>query len=205
MALYHRCGSRFWLLVALAVGLGLILALGGCSGGGLFARFTDALTGGGSGDENPSLTDRFLGTPGAGGNALAYLGAVGGISCLGGIVAMCITRGQQGMRPILLGTGLIILNYAILEFFRPLFWLAVILTGIASIVIGYRAISGASNGSGLIRAVRDRFGGGAELADMGEDRAGDSVNGNRGGAGVAGAGSGVVGAGPRNKEEVDNA
>ena len=71
------------------------------------------------------------------GSQLAVLSWVGGISALVGIAAMVITRGSMGMRAIVIGVCLVVLNFAIANYLSWILIPVLVATGIMSLAWGY--------------------------------------------------------------------
>ena len=69
--------------------------------------------------------------------SLSILSLVGGISCLAGIVALVITRGTMGMRAIVIGICLCLLNFIVATYAVWIFVPMIIATGLVSITWGY--------------------------------------------------------------------
>ena len=68
---------------------------------------------------------------------LSILSLVGGISCLTGIVALVITRGTMGIRAIVIGICLCLLNFIVATYAIWIFVPMIIVTGLVSITWGY--------------------------------------------------------------------
>jgi len=68
---------------------------------------------------------------------LAVLSWVGGISTLAGIASLVITRGTVGMRAIVIGVCLVILNFAIANYLSWILIPALVGTGFVSLAWAY--------------------------------------------------------------------
>lgn len=131
------------------------LVLAACSSGWNFpwsAANPGNGSAGGSGIPNP------LGGGANAGRALGWLSFTGGLSILAGVFNA--VRGRPFLSPVVLGVGLILTNWLILALAPAIFWLAVGITGILAVVIGYRAIKGLGNGERLAKAAIGRVVGG---------------------------------------------
>lgn len=71
---------------------------------------------------------------------LAVLSWVGGIATITGIAALMITRGTFGMRAILIGVALVILNFAIANYLSWVLIPAIVGTGFVSLAWSYVTI-----------------------------------------------------------------
>ena len=71
------------------------------------------------------------------GNGLAMLSWVGGIATLAGIAALVITSGRMGMRAILIGVCLCVLNFVVATYAAWILFPVLIATGMVSIAWGY--------------------------------------------------------------------
>lgn len=65
---------------------------------------------------------------------------IGGISILGGIAAMVITRGAIGIRAVGIGIGLVLLNYAVARYADWIFIPILVATAAISLTFGYRVV-----------------------------------------------------------------
>ena len=113
------------ILVSLA-----FLLLFGCSWG----QTADPFMGTGSWTSNLPPTD---GSPGA---ALGVLNWTAGVSILGGMVSMVLTRSRMGLAAIVGGCCLIILSYAIAAYAHYVILPAGIVITTASAIWGYKTI-----------------------------------------------------------------
>ena len=71
------------------------------------------------------------------GNGLGMLSWVGGIATLAGIAAMVITGGRMGLRAIIIGVCLCILNFIVANFASWILIPVLFATGLISIAWGY--------------------------------------------------------------------
>ena len=84
--------------------------------------------------------------PFTGGNATAaahnmnMLSWIGGLSILGGIAAMVITRGSMGTRALGVGIGLILLNYAVARYAHWIFIPVLVATAAISLTYAYQIV-----------------------------------------------------------------
>ena len=88
----------------------------------------------------PTLGDKVTyvaGEVGKSGNGLAMLSFVGGIATLAGIAALVITSGRMGMRAILIGVLLCVLNFVVATYATWILIPVLIATGMISIAWGY--------------------------------------------------------------------
>ena len=74
------------------------------------------------------------------GSELAILSWVGGISTLAGIASIVITRGTMGMRAIVIGVGLIVLNFPVANYLTWILVPVLIGTGLISLAWSYKTI-----------------------------------------------------------------
>ncbi len=74
------------------------------------------------------------------GSELAILSWVGGISTLAGIASIVITRGMMGMRAIIIGVGLIVLNFAVANYLSWILVPVLVGTGLISLAWSYKTI-----------------------------------------------------------------
>tara|TARA_Y100001938_G_scaffold148703_1_gene233227 strand:+ start:933 stop:1286 length:354 start_codon:yes stop_codon:yes gene_type:complete len=65
---------------------------------------------------------------------------IGGLSTIAGIVALMGTQGRMGLRAVVIGIGMILLNQAIARYSDWLFWPAIIATGGISLTYGFLTI-----------------------------------------------------------------
>ena len=65
---------------------------------------------------------------------------IGGLSTVAGILALVLTRGSMGVRAIIIGIGLVLLNQAIARYGDWLFLPTLISTGAISVTYGYITI-----------------------------------------------------------------
>jgi hypothetical protein len=71
---------------------------------------------------------------------LSMLSWVGGLATIAGIVALVITRGTFGMRAIVIGVCLVILNYAIANYLSWILFPTLVGTGCVSLAWAYITI-----------------------------------------------------------------
>jgi hypothetical protein len=110
---------------------GIALLLSGCSSG-----LRSTLPGSSISSIGRQISD--VSGVGGGHTSLAVLAWVGGISTLGGIVLLALTRGHRGWYPFLGGIGLVLLNWLILTYAHALFLPVIIGTGVISVVWTYK-------------------------------------------------------------------
>mgnify|MGYP003146262553 CR=1 FL=1 len=89
------------------------------------------------GHRGNAILDNFASSTGAG---LGVLSWVGGVALLGGIAALVITRGSMGVRAVLIGTGLVMLGFAVERYADWIFIPVIIATGVCSFALAYRTI-----------------------------------------------------------------
>tara|TARA_R110002110_G_scaffold71771_6_gene191504 strand:- start:411 stop:710 length:300 start_codon:yes stop_codon:yes gene_type:complete len=65
---------------------------------------------------------------------------IGGLSTVAGIVALVLTRGSMGLRAVVIGIGLVLLNQAIARYGDFLFLPTIIATGAISVAYAYFTI-----------------------------------------------------------------
>ena len=65
---------------------------------------------------------------------------IGGLSILGGIAAMVITRGAMGGRALAVGVALILLNYAVARYAHWIFIPVLVATAAISLTYAYRIV-----------------------------------------------------------------
>ena len=116
-----------------AVTIGLVLAAvllaGGCGSGTRRPFF-------GLGSAPPLQT-----TPAdAGHAALSTLSWVGGLAMIGGLIALMLSRGTIGLRAVVAGAGLVVLNYAIAVYAGWILIPAILASGIVSLSWGVLTI-----------------------------------------------------------------
>lgn len=75
--------------------------------------------------------------------SLAMLSWIGGLSILGGIAALVITRGSMGMRAVAIGVGLVLLNYAVSQYAHAIFIPILVGTGIVSVTYAFVVVRNA--------------------------------------------------------------
>jgi hypothetical protein len=94
--------------------------------------------------EPPSVIDRVTNvvneTAQHAGQELAVLSWVGGIATMAGILALMITRGTMGMKAIIIGCLLIVLNFAIANYLSWILVPALVATGAISLSWSYVTI-----------------------------------------------------------------
>ena len=74
------------------------------------------------------------------GNELAMLSWIGGIATLVGIASLVITRGGMGMRAIIIGVILIVLNFAVANYMSWILVPVLVATGLISLAWSYKTI-----------------------------------------------------------------
>ncbi len=72
--------------------------------------------------------------------SMDMLSWIGGLSILGGIAALVITRGAMGARALAVGVGLILLNYAVARYAHWIFIPVLISTAAISLTYAYRIV-----------------------------------------------------------------
>ena len=88
----------------------------------------------------PTMTDKVSSIAGevqSAGEGLAMLSFVGGISTMAGIAALVITRGAMGMRAVVIGVGLVVLNFAIDNYLSWILIPVLVATGCVSLGWAY--------------------------------------------------------------------
>ena len=65
----------------------------------------------------------------------------GGIAVLAGLGLLVISSGRKGWYPLLIGIGLILLNWIVLTYAHALFLPVVVTTGILTLAIGYKILA----------------------------------------------------------------
>ena len=66
---------------------------------------------------------------------------LGGVAVLGGLALLVISSGRKGWYPLLIGIGLILLNWIVLTYAHALFLPVVVTTGALTLAIGYKIIA----------------------------------------------------------------
>lgn len=85
-----------------------------------------------------------MATPASDGcGSLAVLSWIGGLSILGGIAALVITRGSMGVRAVAIGVGLVLLNYAVARYAHALFIPILVGSGLVSLTYAYIVVRNA--------------------------------------------------------------
>lgn len=74
------------------------------------------------------------------GNELAMLSWIGGIATFAGIAALVITRGSMGMRAIVIGVTLIVLNFAVANYMSWILVPVLVATGCISLAWAYKTV-----------------------------------------------------------------
>lgn len=74
------------------------------------------------------------------GNELAMLSWIGGLATLAGIASLVITRGGMGMRAIVIGVMLIVLNFAVANYMSWILVPVLVATGMISLAWSYKTI-----------------------------------------------------------------
>ena len=65
----------------------------------------------------------------------------GGVAVLAGMALLVISGGRKGWYPLLIGIGLILLNWIVLTYAHALFLPVVVTTGILTLAIGYKIVA----------------------------------------------------------------
>ena len=89
---------------------------------------------------NPMLPPQeILGSPqsAAGFEMFPWLG---GIAILGGLALLVLSGGRKGWYPLLIGIGLILLNWIVLTYAHALFIPVVVATGALTLAIGFKIV-----------------------------------------------------------------
>ena len=73
-------------------------------------------------------------------SSMDMLSWIGGLSILGGIAALVITRGAMGVRALVIGVGLVLLNYAVARYADWIFAPVLIATAAISLTYAYRIV-----------------------------------------------------------------
>lgn len=66
---------------------------------------------------------------------------LGGVAILGGLALLVISGGRKGWYPLLIGIGLILLNWIVLTYAHALFIPVVVATGSLTLAIGYKVVT----------------------------------------------------------------
>jgi len=74
---------------------------------------------------------------------LEVLSWIGGLSIIGGIAALVITRGSMGIRAVLIGVGLVLLNYAVARYAHALFVPILVGSGLVSLTYAFIVVRNA--------------------------------------------------------------
>ena len=74
------------------------------------------------------------------GGELAMLSWVGGVSTLAGIATLVLTRGVMGMRAIIIGICLVVLNFVIANYLSWFLIPVLVVSGAVSVAWGYKTI-----------------------------------------------------------------
>jgi len=74
------------------------------------------------------------------GRELSMLSWIGGIATLAGIAALVITRGGMGMRAIVIGVILIVLNFAVANYMSWILVPVLVATGLISLAWSYKTM-----------------------------------------------------------------
>ena len=73
-------------------------------------------------------------------HSMDMLSWIGGLAVLGGIAALVITRGAMGVRALLIGVGLVLLNYAVARYAHWIFIPVLVATAAISLTYAYRIV-----------------------------------------------------------------
>jgi len=65
---------------------------------------------------------------------------LGGVSILGGLALLVLSGGRKGWYPLLIGIGLIMLNWIVLTYAHALFIPVVVATGALTLAIGFKIV-----------------------------------------------------------------
>ena len=65
---------------------------------------------------------------------------LGGVAILGGLALLVLSGGRKGWYPLLIGIGLIMLNWIVLTYAHALFIPVVVATGSLTLAIGYKVV-----------------------------------------------------------------
>ena len=74
------------------------------------------------------------------GRELSMLSWIGGIATLAGIATLVITRGGMGMRAIVIGVILIVLNFAVANYMSWILVPVLVATGLISLAWSYKTM-----------------------------------------------------------------
>jgi hypothetical protein len=107
----------------------LVVVIGGCGVGQLI-----------TGVSKPSPTDAVIDTITESQETLTVLSGVGGLCLLAGMALLVISRGTMGLRPLVGGVILILLNYMVARYADWIFIPIVIATGCISAAWGWNTI-----------------------------------------------------------------
>jgi hypothetical protein len=78
--------------------------------------------------------------PSMSGSGFEILPWLGGIAVLTGLGLLVLSSGRRGWYPLLIGIGLIILNWIVLTYAHALFLPVVVATGAFTLAFGYKAV-----------------------------------------------------------------
>ena len=70
---------------------------------------------------------------------------LGGVAILGGLALLVISGGRKGWYPLLIGIGLILLNWIVLTYAHALFIPVVVATGSLTLAVGYKVVTAILN------------------------------------------------------------
>jgi hypothetical protein len=70
---------------------------------------------------------------------------LGGVAILGGLALLVISGGRKGWYPLLIGIGLILLNWIVLTYAHALFIPVVVATGSLTLAVGYKVVAAILN------------------------------------------------------------
>jgi len=65
---------------------------------------------------------------------------LGGVAILGGLALLVLSGGRKGWYPLLIGIGLIMLNWIVLTYAHALFIPVVVATGALTLAIGFKIV-----------------------------------------------------------------
>ncbi len=71
---------------------------------------------------------------------MGMLSWIGGLAILGGIAALVITRGTIGVRALLIGIGLVLLNYAVARYADWIFIPVLVASAAISLTYAYKIV-----------------------------------------------------------------
>ena len=74
------------------------------------------------------------------GENFSMLVFLGSVAVIGGIALLVISGGRKGWYPLIIGIGLILLNWLVLYYAHALFIPVVIATGSLTLAFGYKAV-----------------------------------------------------------------